>query len=233
MMRRLLAGLFLFFAISQAHALTCPEGTALVPAFAPYTGQAHCVMKNEARAPRIEVDKSWNFVSFADADASCRSTFVQGDIPLNAIWQALVRQAELVDANWTGGSVGVGTLKTDLTINGGLSTFYDIGDGLWEHVTGQSPADFSAGFIYLLSASDPLTYTINGLLGNAKYHFGPSGTYTAGAQLGVTTNRYSVYLMRGGDDEENGAFGVAMNHAGEAASDVGFRCSCPLKDCGI
>lgn len=196
------------------------------------------MMVNEAYKPGITAKQHWNFITVEDAADQCAALVPQGDLPVNALWQAMLRQAEGVASNWTGGSVGSGELKTDLSLPNG-ATFYDVGDSLWEFVTGVSPGSFSAGDISDLAAGDTYTFTINGLTGNGKYHFGPSGTgYTSADELGVSTNRYSADIMRGGDSPVNefdtgnpGAFGVAMNHSGEAASDVGFRCACPYSAC--
>lgn len=239
-----LFGILLALAVlgaAPAHA-GCPDGFAEVPAYSPYSGQAYCVMEDEAVNPAT--GEPWNYISMEDAVEVCAILVPQGDLPVNAIWQAILRQAEGVASNWTGGSVGSGTLKTDLALSNG-STFLNIGEGFWEFVIGQSPSDWSAGEISDLTAGDSYSFTINGLTGNGKYHFGPSGTYSASAELGVTTNRYSSKIMRGGDNlctpgfpcepgyyGDPGAFGAAMNHNGEAASDVGFRCTCPKSACG-
>jgi hypothetical protein len=181
-------------------------------------------------AVRVDGTK-WNWVSFAEATEVCEAWKPEASLPVNALWQSMARQAEVVDENWTGGTVGFGELKTDLKING--ATFYDVGDLHWEHVQGQSPEDFSAGYTYQL-IDDDFTYMVNGLNGNHKFHFGhsaPHGTYGNNQSLGTNTNRYSSKIMRGGDDDEPGVFGAAMNHNGEAASDVSFRCACPKAYC--
>jgi len=179
-----------------------------------------------------------NYTTQAAAVTKCANAYPQGDLPVNAIWQAALYWAEGVASNWTGGSVGSGALKTDLLVpngSGGYSVFYDMGDGHWEFVIGSGPPgnQVTAGYIYTLSGGDPNTFSTNGLTGNAKFHFGPQGVYGSSANLGVTTNRASSYIMRGGDDSEPGAFGTALNHSGNAASDVSFRCTCPKAECGV
>lgn len=235
-MRKVIAAFFLFFSVS-ASAVICPDGMGVIPATSPYSGQDYCMMKKEAVRNTLAGTFSWHYVTQAVATAQCQALYPQGDLPINALWQAALRRAETEPDNWTGGVVGSGTLKTDLKISdgaGGYSVFEDMGDGHWEFVVGAGPTgnQVTAGYIYTLTNSAPNTFTTNGLTGNAKFHFGPGGTYGSGAELGVTTNRASSYIMRGGDDNEPGAFGTALNHSGNAALDVSFRCVCPKNQCG-
>lgn len=208
-------------------------GFAKVPAFPPYSNQPFYVQINEAVNPATGLP--WNFISKTQAAAVCAMLNPNGNLLTNSLWQAIVRPAELVADNWTGGAVGGGALKADLKIpdgSGGWSTFNGMGDGFWEFVLGQAPASFTWVEVYKFGymGLDPnygVEFTINDLTGTDKFHFGPAGNYGASALLGITTNRHSVSIMRGGDDSEPGAFGAAMNHDGEAASDVGFRCAYP------
>lgn len=236
-MRKAFVGLLLSMMYMMTFASSCPLGMGEVPAFPPYSNQTYCMMTKEAVLHDLTGTRTWEYVTQAQATAQCAAAFPQGDLPVNALWQAALRWAENVDDNWTGGAVGQGEFKTDLWIpngNGGWNKFYEMGDGHWEFVVGVGPEhdEVTAGFIYQLAGGDPRTWSTNGLGGNARFHFGPIDTYGPGAQLGVTTNRASSYIMRGGDDSEPGAFGVAINHAGNAAQDVGFRCVCPKAACG-
>jgi hypothetical protein len=216
----------------------CPQGMGLIPAISPYTGSDWCMQTTEAVRVTLAGTWQWNNISQTQAETQCAGLFTDCVVPVNQLWQAALHHAEGVAANWTGGSVGSGALKTDLLIpngTGGFALFEDMGDGHWEFVRGTGPGgdQVVSGYVYTLLSSDPNTFETNGLIGNAKFHFGPAGTYGSAAQLGVTTNRASSYIMRGGDDSEPGAFGVALNHAGNAASDVSFRCACPLATCGV
>lgn len=219
----------------NAQALTCPAGMGLIPAVSPYTGQPYCMMTQEARNI---LGQPWNYISFADAAQKCKAAFVEGDLPTNSLWQGAASQMILQPENWTQGTVGLGTLKTDLKLGGVM--FYAMGGGLWEFVQGNAPYPTYPGYIYQLQTGGP-QYYINGVYGDTKFHFGPQGSYGANTSLGVTTYNASGHIMRGGDDPadsssgetpEHGVFGAALNHDGQAASDVGFRCVCPLAYCG-
>jgi hypothetical protein len=233
---RLLIALLAFLSSPSYAATICPPGMGLVPATSPWSGQDYCIQKKEAVRFSIAGSWQWNYITQSNAVSQCQNLYPQGDLPVNALWQALLYRAEDIADNWTGGTVGSGALKTDLKLPDGLgdySVFEDIGDGHWEFVIGAGPtgSQVTSGHVYQLSTSN--SFTVNGLTGSAKFHFGPEGTYGAGAELGVTTNTNSGYIMRGGDDEEPGAFGVALNHQGQATSDVSFRCTCPKSACGV
>jgi len=236
MLARLIVLFSLLFSASASLADVCPSGMGPIPAYPPYSNQKYCMMTDEAILHNVTGSRTWEYVSQDQAEAQCQAAFAQGDLPVNALWQAALRWAEGEADNWTGGAVGEGAFKTDLWIpdgNGGRTLFKHMGDGHWEFVRGQGPNsnEVIGGFIYQLAGGDPRTWSTNGLQGNARFHFGPSDTYWPDAQLGVTTNRASPHIMRGGDDNEPGAFGVALNHARNQALDVSFRCECPFGSC--
>lgn len=221
------------FAVQPAVAAECETpGFVRVAANSPYFGQAYCIMEKEAVNPAT--GEPWNFVSFSQLQTICSFYTPNSELPVNVMHQGIARAAEAIAANWTGGAVGSGALKTDLLVPdglGGYSMLYDFGDGLWEWTRGIK-VTISAGFIHNLTAGGS-SVSINGLSLTLKDHFGPSGTYGSGAELGVLTQPTGVGIARGGDDSEPGAFGVAENHDntyGPGYSDFGGRCAYPAID---
>lgn len=218
----------------------CEEGFVLVYAQHPYTDRDFCISQFEMRHGGDNMPIStpegdpWN-LSRDPSMEICDS--VGMSLPTNAQWQTIVRQSENIPENWSGENIGDGTLATDLEIIGG-DILYDFGDGVWEHVS--SNAIFfnegpMAGQVYLATdETHPYDIEIDGVEHGWIYHFGPEYDYSEydyDPMLGTMTNRYSPSIMRGGDDNEPGIYGVALNHApwedpnGVISKDAGFRCA--------
>jgi len=240
-------GVFLLVVIGAVGVLhgasKCPPGYELIPELSPWSNEKYCIMTWEAVNPKTTAP--WNYVTIEEAEDICDSNVPGGKIPTNSLWQAMLRQAEMVNENWTGKLVGIGAFKTDLVIpnqDGSWSKIYDVGDGLWEYVNGVGPGDFESVSIHQLKDGDTYYWRMNTLYGNAKFHFGPRGVYPETALLGHVSQRHSSHVMRGGDEEvphvqghsgQQGAFSAALNHSGQRTADVGFRCACPLRTCGL
>jgi hypothetical protein len=230
-MRSLVAILMLMLA-PAVNAAACKPGFVKVPALTGYTGQPYCVMARELANPATGLP--WNFVSFTKLQSVCAVLSPNSELPTNTMWQGIARKAASLHANWTSGIVGVGQLKTDITIpdgEGGESTLYDFGDGHWEWVRGQA-IQIASGFIHSLTTGGTL-YTINGVTLTREGHYGDAAHCYSGTQCGVTTNQAASGIARGGDDDEPGFFGVASNHDPNYSpgySDFSGRCAYPSSD---
>lgn len=164
------------------------------------------------------------------AKAACQK--IGRDLPTNDLWQALVRNAEKQPVNWESGH-----MNPDVTLSNG-ATFYHVGDWVWEQVEFRLNKDPHINGLKIEKLPDKqgIFCRIFGFgCQTPKDLFGPAGTYK-NAGLGVATTYYkgNPYIMRGGDDQDPGLFGVAMNHGPDADSngdDVGFRCACPSASC--
>lgn len=230
-MKKVIAALFFTLFLSPSFAADCKPGFVKVPALSPYFGQSYCVMQREMVNPAT--GQTWNYVSWARLQAVCQALSANSELPTNSLWQGIARKAASLHDNWTSGIVGVGQLKTDITIpngEGGNSTLYDFGDGHWEWVRGAA-VQIYAGFIYQLSGGTAVT--INGLTMSRADHFGDPSRCTADSQCGVTTNQATGGIARGGDDSEPGFYGVAENHDpaySPGYSDFSGRCAYPSSD---
>lgn len=214
----------------------CPEYYAMVQALAPYTTKNFCISQYEMR----QTDAGTPIPSHSGepwklprdpAQRACHSIGMA--LPTNAQWQTMARQAEGLAINWTSGHVGAGSLIASPTILSNGAVVYNLGNGVWEQVSGDL-REFAVDMVWQTSlrflddTTHPYPVMMGGVEGRAKYHFGPAGDYRGYSYdpgLGEMTNRYSFSIMRGGDDEEPGMFGTALNHGPEDISnDVGFRC---------
>lgn len=231
-MKNLIASSMFFLIATTASAVPCKAGFVKVGAQPPYFGQAHCVMQREIAHPAT--GQAWNFVSFAKLQTVCAMLSSNAELPTNTLWQGVARAASNNADNWTGGAVGSGQLKTDITVpnpDGGNSIIYDFGAGHWEWVRGQA-VQITAGFIHQLAAGGG-NYTINGLVATLEAHYGDATHCTSTTQCGVTTNQAAGGIARGGDDSEPGFYGVASNHDpnyGQGYSDFSGRCAYPSAD---
>lgn len=220
------------FASFPATAAPCKPGFVKVPAQSPYFGQSYCIMEREMFNPAT--GQAWEYVSFTKLQTVCAMLSANSELPTNTLWQGIARKAATIDGNWTGGAVGSGQLKTDITVpdgEGGNSTIYDFGDNHWEWVRG-SAIQISPGFIYQIAAGGQ-TYTINGVALTKEEHYGDSTRCTSATQCGVTTQQATSGIARGGDDSEPGFYGVASNHDTAYApgySDFSGRCAYPASD---
>jgi hypothetical protein len=231
-MKKLVSFVFFTLFCLPSFAAQCKPGFVKVPALTGYTGQPYCVMQSEIVNPATGLP--WTYVSFAKLQAVCATLSANSELPTNSLWQGIARKAASLHANWDSGIVGVGALKTDITVpdgEGGDSTLYDFGDGHWEWVRGQG-IQISSGFIYQILSGGP-AYTINGLSLSKADHFGDPARCSSTSQCGVTTNQATGGIARGGDDDEPGFFGVAENHDPLYApgySDFSGRCAYPASD---
>jgi hypothetical protein len=98
-------------------AVACPTGYVWVPALASYTTSGFCVAKyvaSQSGSDGVSVSGMgpWVALSQPAALTACQqNNTTQGvtnkyDIISNAEWQTVARNAELVGANWSGGTVG-------------------------------------------------------------------------------------------------------------------------------
>lgn len=219
--------------VTSSATFSCPQNYALIAPLAPYTTSHFLISQYEMRQgvnnlPEPTITGIPWHLPRNQAEASCQSIGMR--LPTNAEWQTMARQAEYVAANWTGGQPGAGFLKADITYLPNGSVLFNLGDSVWEQVAGDLTGETgNGGPIYLVNGiTNPATVTVGGVSNSVKYHFGPQDgyvTYPYNPGLGILTNRYSQSIMRGGDDEEPGFFGTAVNHGPtDMSNDIGFRC---------
>ena len=201
-----------FLILSACKPITeCPKGFALIPADDIYLKQPQCMAQFEMREingkPVSTKDgKRWK-LSHTFAKIACEESSLK--LISNDAWQAMARNAEKVQENWEKGKI-----KTSVTLSNN-EKLYNVGDGGWEQIETLLSNDMNINKL-----------KIEQLRGVAKEIFGPKGIYTD-AGLGITTTYKHPYIMRGGDDQDPGLFGVAFNHGSKAmVDDIGFRCVC-------
>ena len=96
---------------------TCPENYVLVPGNATYGTSDFCVMKYEASnngdgvAVSDTATTPWVSITQTAAITACSNIGDGYHLITNDEWMTIARNAEQVDANWTGGVVGSGVLK--------------------------------------------------------------------------------------------------------------------------
>lgn len=95
----------------------CPTGYVLVPEVPSKGTPEFCVMKWEARnvsntATATSSGQPWNYVTKATAISKCAALGTNYALVTNDQHTAMLRDIESVDANWSGGSRGVGCLFT-------------------------------------------------------------------------------------------------------------------------
>jgi len=99
-----------------ASALGCPIGYILVPKKTGYTSANFCVAKYEAkRSGSIAVSQAggtpWGSLTVDQAVLACQANGVNYDLIINAEWQTLAQNIQLVAANWSGGAVNNGSIN--------------------------------------------------------------------------------------------------------------------------
>ncbi len=217
---------------------TCPAGYVLVPGDATYSTADFCVMQYEAKnVGGIATSQSaltpWVSMNYANTLAKCTALGANYNLISNTEWQTIVTNLEYVNANWTGGSRGVGMLKMGnigKATNGGYigscpeagvtnakatqtlsngNTIHHIGGNVNEWILADSYTRSPSVFFYGAQGS-PL------LAGADRIKFGPKGTYTSGcgagdnsvgAQCGVGgyTLVTQTAWFRGGACDDNGS----------------------------
>ncbi|WP_291516010.1 Ig-like domain-containing protein [Bdellovibrio sp. ArHS] len=100
----------------------CPANYILVPAMAGYANQNFCVAKYEIKniggVPTSQASGApWTSILRGESGGggawkACRDLGSKYDLISNAQWQAIARNIVMVNANWSGGSVGSGSLNT-------------------------------------------------------------------------------------------------------------------------
>jgi formylglycine-generating enzyme required for sulfatase activity len=224
--------------VSAVSCTSCPTGYVRVPGDATYSTSDFCVMQYEAKnvggvATSQSALTPWVNVDYATARSKCTALGTGYDIISNPEWQTIATNLEYVDANWTGGSRGVGMLKigaVDANSSGSYKpsscpeagvtnslasqvlsngkTIYHMGGNVNEWVLAdsytRSPQQFFAG------ASGA-----NVISGADRVKFGPKGTYTSGCGagddsyyhqcgLGVYTLVTQTVFIRGGACDDPG-----------------------------
>lgn len=100
---------------SYTSSLSCPSGWIKVPADSAYGTGHFCVMKYEAKnvssvATAQAANTPWVSISQASALSACRALGVGYDLISNPQWMTIGSNIAGIAGNWTGGSVGSGTL---------------------------------------------------------------------------------------------------------------------------
>lgn len=119
----------------------CPSNFILVPALSGYTTSNFCVAKYEMRnngsnvaisqssgTPWVSIPRGTDATTAGGAWKACKDMGANYDLISNAQWQTIARNIEGVASNWSGGSVGSGSLNrghSDGTPNNALAAAAD------------------------------------------------------------------------------------------------------------
>lgn len=116
------------------------------------------------------------------------------------------------------------------------SEIWDLSGNVWEWVKDDNTTNFGTDNYWsqITDVTNPVTGTVGGLTGTAKYLFGPSGTYALGSTqyggLGYGWVNYNAgAVLRGGgwdDGTYAGVFDVHLNYDPTiSVTRLGFRCA--------
>ena len=224
--------LSLVLALGACGEPACPTGYARIPADGNYIKADECLARHEMRQINglpepIDAGERWK-LPHDNARKACAD--IGYSLPSNDLWQAMARNAELVETNWQDGRI-----LPSVTLSNG-EILYHVGDSGWEQIGSTltvNPQINGLKIEQLADAVQPALFSVgSGTKRTAKGQFGPSRTYSGNPGLGIATTYRNIYIMRGGDDQEPGLFGIAMNHGADGyGDDIAFRCACPLTKC--
>jgi hypothetical protein len=224
--------------VSAVTCTSCPTGYVKVPGDATYSTGDFCVMQYEAKnvssvATSQSAGTPWVNLNYTNALAKCTALGADYDLPTNAEWQTIATNLEYVDANWTGGSRGVGMLKmgnTGVSSNGSYSgscpeagvtnakATQTLSNGNTVHHLGGNVNEWVKADSY--TRSPQVNYVgASGaavIAGADRVKFGPKGTYTSGCGAGDNSNLGQCGLgyyalvtqtswFRGGACDDNGS----------------------------
>ena len=102
---------------SVTNDFVCPEHFVAIPSLKGYTTHSFCVakyeMKNNGSNQAVSQATGLPYTNFTrdDSIAKCTAMGTGYDMITNDEWQSLARNIELVSNNWSGGTVGSGTLN--------------------------------------------------------------------------------------------------------------------------
>lgn len=226
----------------------CPTGFVAVPGNASYGTPDFCVMQYEAKdvggvATSQANGAPWLNITFAAARRKCQALGPTYDLISNDHWQTIYHDVEYVNANWSGGSRGVGCLflgnnnwtdacgyngndppsldsgtsrnsKARFTLSNG-EIIWDMSGNAGEWVNGNPAAGTTQSYTYG-----------NQITGSGKTWYGPKGTYTTCASdptgycgLGWMDVGGPAYytIMRGGGYDDAGGGGIGWIHSSQGA----------------
>ena len=113
--------------VSEENVLNCPPGFIEVKGNKELKSNDFCVMKYEAKnknnvATSTPTGKPWVYISAENAQIKCQSIKIEnyeGEFALisNPEWMTIARDLEIINENWSGGSVGEGHIFRGHTDN--------------------------------------------------------------------------------------------------------------------
>lgn len=186
---------------------------------------------------------SWNYITQPEAKIVCET--IGAHLITNAEWMAIARDVEQVKSNWSGGSIGSGSLKKPNAVLSNGEMIYSVADesewvddkikrgDLYVNFNGQT------GYFYY---NKPQTCSITDysvLIFNGKESFlpysmiGPLGLYgvcegTGNITLDGSQGSDTVYALRRGDPANwtygEGIFGFRYSELAHRSNSVFFRC---------
>jgi formylglycine-generating enzyme required for sulfatase activity len=192
-----------------AKIFTCPAGYIKAPGNSNYSTDTFCVMKYEAKddgngSPISQANSMpMTNISKNSAVIKCQGLGHGYDLMTNAEWQTVAQNVEMVNSNWSGGTVGTGCLKagnshynssqpncgyyvgameqgtgrsslSELALNNG-QTIWDLAGNAWEWVKEDNSHAYDYDYLMALVTEADGT---PGPLGSVKHAFGPAGDYT-------------------------------------------------------
>ncbi len=162
----------------------CPAGYIVVPGSSLYDTKAFCVMKYEAKnvggvATSVLDDWPWSSVTQSSAIALAAASCSGCHLTTEAEWLTIAQNVMSVGSNWSGGSVGSGSMFRGHTDNSPT------------HPLGAAPLDTS-GYVYTGNSSGEQRRTLTLTNGEVIWDFSGNlyewtqGTTEGGNQPGAT-----------------------------------------------
>ena len=230
----------------------CPEGYIPVPTNASYAKDAFCVMKYAASKGKYGEAESkqgampWVMIDRKSAGKACEQNGADYHLLTNNEWMTIARDIEANDKNWSGGSVGNGTLsrgnsesRTRLPSGPDEDPHFNTKQSDWihrrTHILSNSEVIWDmAGNVWQWVSDSHWVFgsglkEYSELPSAQRSKFGPAGKYNSKQGMGkISLGKKRAVLRGGGWHNANvaGVFAVVLDFsAGGAYDTTGFRCA--------